>query len=457
MPGTRQTPAASDELVETMTDEPVARISPRRARIDGPHPVTSDLPPADDLAVPLLEIVEEAPADLIAAITGESPEARRELLEMQANQLSEHLRERLREVDRREAQLNARVAQMESDLRSSRVWLREQEHEFAEREAELRRQLDDSRLLGEGQTAAVDRTDAESDPTTLAERESQVQLKENELRERRFEIERQGAALRHAQQLWDQEKSRQEAELARERERLARQFREQSAERDAQLRSAEENVAEANRQLVQDRAELAADRRAWEERRQAQAEALDERIKTAEDELADRRQRLDARTDWIEMQKNGLEQVRGEIAALHRQSLEMRLAAEQLWAQVSGRLTPAEVSQSIANLRLKLADHYRLEEESLSAKKQELVELGQRLTEQHRELAQLQAGLKGWAAARQAEIEEQAARLVRREEELESQEDGLRHSRAEWQTQRQAYEQQLRELRAALREPAAAA
>ena len=455
MPGTR-TPAGSDEIVEITSDEPVARISPRRARIDGPHPLTGDTLPAADLAVPLLEIVEEAPADLLAAVTGESPEARREMLEMQANQLSEHLRERLREVDRREAQLNARVAQLESDLRSSRVWLREQEHEFAEREAELRRQLDDARMLGEGSTPNSDEANFESDRTALSERESQVQIKENDLRERRFEIERQAAALRHAQQLWDQEKARQETELARERERLACQFREQWAERDAQLKSAEDQVAEANRLLAQDRAELAADRRAWEERRQAQSQALDERVKAAEDELADRRERLDARTDWIERQKGGLEQVRGEIAALHRQSLEMRLAAEQLWAQVSGRLTPAEVSQSIAHLRLKLADHYRLEEESLAAKKQELVDLGQRLTEQHRELSQLQTGLKGWTAARQSEIEEQAARLVRREEELQLQEDALRHSRAEWQTQRQAYEQQLRELRAAVRESVAA-
>ncbi len=444
-------------------------VSPRRARIDGPHTVTGELPASIQVGVPAqspLEVIEEASVDLIAAVTGQSEAARREQLELQANQLSEHLRERLREVDRREAQLNARVAQLESDLRSSRVWLREQEHEFAEREAELRRQLEDAQVRGEAGAlaggglacgAAEDAVDLDSARAELAERESGLGLKENELRERRFEVERQAAALRHAQQLWDQERSRQEAELSRERNRLAHRFEEQSAQRDRQLRCAEQLVAEQSEQFLRDRAELAADRQAWDERRKLQSQALDEQARSAAAELGDRRSRLDGRVEWIERQRAGLEQVRGEVTALHRQSLEMRLIAEQLWAQISSRVSPADVAHSIAQLRLKLAEHYRLDELALDGRKQELIELSDRIARQHRELTVLQSGLKEWSAARQEEIEEQAARLVRREQELEAQQDEARLARTQWQGERLSYEQQLRELRAQLRDVPAAA
>ncbi|MCI0362084.1 MAG: hypothetical protein L0211_26685 [Planctomycetaceae bacterium] len=423
-------------------------ISPRRARIDGPHLMAGASTPGGPS---LLEVIEEPPADLVAAVTGQSEVARREQLELQSDQLSEHLRERLREVDRREAQLNARVAQLESDLRTSRVWLREQEHEFAEREADLRRQLYDAQVRGETGTAAAEAVDLDQAHAELADRERQLQLKENDLRERRFEIERQASALRHALQLWEQERARQETALARERERLAREFEQKSADRDQQLAAAERLVAQQSEQLVRDRAELSADGQAWDQRRRDQAQALDDQASRIDAELANHRQRLEGRAEWIERQRAGLEQVRGEITALHRQSLEMRLIAEQLWAQISGRMSPAEVAHAIAQLRLKLAEHYRLEEQSLDAKKQELVQLGERIAQQHRELAQLQGGLKDWSAARQAEIEEHAANLVRREQELEDQQDAFRQARGQWQTERLAYEQQLRELRAQLR------
>jgi hypothetical protein len=195
----------------------------------------------------------------------------------------------------------------------------------------------------------------------------------------------------------------------------------------------------------------------WDERRRSESEALAERTKIAEDELAEQRVRLDGRAEWVERQRAGLEQVRTEITALHRQSLEMRLVAEQLWSQISGRMSPAEVAQSIARLRLKLAEHYRLEEQALEAKKQELVELSERIANRHQELSVLQSGLKDWSAARQSETEEQAAALVQREQDLQAQQDEIRHARLQWQGERLSYEQQLRELRAQLRSAPAAA
>jgi chromosome segregation ATPase len=192
-------------------------------------------------------------------------------------------------------------------------------------------------------------------------------------------------------------------------------------------------------------------------RQSRERQALEDRHQAATAELTDHRVRLEARQDWIERQKAGLEQVRTEILVLHRQSLEMRLLAEQLWSQISGRITPAEVTQAIAQLRQKLSEQYQLEEQSLQSRRDELVQLGERIAAQHQELTQLRTGLREWAAARQAEIGQQAAALVQRELALDEQHESLRQAERQWQFERRRYEQQIRDLASQLRTLPAAA
>ncbi|HZN34790.1 MAG TPA: hypothetical protein VFB80_13270, partial [Pirellulaceae bacterium] len=212
-----------------------------------------------------------------------------------------------------------------------------------------------------------------------------------------------------------------------------------------------------SQQLDADRSAVLAERRAWDEQQARQRQALDEARRAADAEIAERRQRLEDRQEWLERQKATLEQVRGEIVALHRQSLEMRLLAEQLWSQIAGRLPSVEVTHSIAQLRMKLADQYKLEEANLASRREELLELGERITQRHRELTQLRSGLREWAAARQSDIAGQAAALVRREAELDQQQERLRQAEQDWSAARRGYEQQIRDLTTQLRALPAAA
>jgi len=364
------------------------------------------------------------------------------------------------------------VAQLESDLRASRLWIRERELGFQSRESELRRQIEELQ-----EQAAARRESAESDtpPTDveairaeLDQREQEMHLREDDLRERRFEVDRQAAALRHAQQLWQQQREREEGLLETDRRRheqqrneersaLERAFQERIEQREAQLRTAELLVAEQARQLDHDQAALASERQQWQDERMRQRESLRELRAAAEAELCDRRQRLEARQEWIERQKVGLEQVRDEALKLHRQSLEMRLLAEQLWAQITGRLHPAEVTQAIAQLRLKLGEQYAIEEQQLAAERQALAELAERIAAQHQKLSTLRSGLRQWAAARQAEIEQQAAALVERELALDAERQRSGQLQQAWQTDRRRYEQQIRDLTCQLRTLPAAA
>lgn len=446
--------------------------APRMTRIDAPHAIVQKVvaeevatsEEQEPLGQALLEVANEPTPSLLAAVVGETLESRREQLQLQVSQLAGHLRERLREVDRREAAVNARASQLEADLRASRMWLRERENDFQQREQELKRQIEeleerppspsDENAVENalrGVPEGADNTDFETRLQELTEREHQAQLKETDLRERRFEHDRQSAALRHAQQLWEHQRTREEQELSLQRTRLEAEFRDLVAQREAELKSSEQLLAEHAALLDHDRAELIADRRAWEEHKSRQRQELDAHKEAVLADLEDRQNRIDARQDWIERQKAGLEQVRSEILGLHRQSLEMRLIAEQLWSQITGRLAPADVTHAVAQLRLKLTEQYKLEEHNLDAKRDELVALGERITAQHAELKQLQAGLREWTTAQQAEIEEQAAALVERELALDADEEQHRQAQHAWQSDRRRFEQQIRDLTAQLR------
>ena len=462
--------------------EQLESIQPRRTRIDLPHEppqrdhssenitareeptgTTADDAQFADLSNQLLE-VEEPTAAMVAAVTGENPEIRREQLQLQVAQLAGHLRQRLREVDRREATLNARVAQLESDLRASRLWLSERELAFQEREKELLRQIE---VLNERSEVRPDdpscgAIDLETRTAELNEIEQQLRLREDELRERRFEVDRQGAALRHAQQLWQHERERQEVQLKEARSQFERestewrqQFERETAqmrdEQEQQLQTAEELLKQQVEILEQDRENIGAERRTWDEQKSRQRQAIDELRKAAEDEVADRRMRLEARQQWIERQKAGLEQVRDEALRLHRQSLEMRLLAEQVWSQVTGTVSPAEVTQALAELRLKLAEQYKIEEQLLAKRREELLALSEKLAAQHAEISQLRDGVRDWGNARQADIERQAATLVERELALDAQQEEMREREQRWNSDRRRYEQQVRDLSARLR------
>jgi hypothetical protein len=302
-----------------------------------------------------------------------------------------------------------------------------------------------------GDPSACSVEDLESRHQDIAEREHQTQLKESDLRERRFEHDRQSAALRHAQQVWEHQRSREEQELQHERARQEADYQARVAVRENEGKLTEQLLREHASQLDRDQSALAADRRSWEEQKGQREQELDSDKQAALAELGSQRERLEARQDWLERQKAGVEQLRSEVLALHRQSLEMRLVAEQLWSQITGRLTPAEATHAVAQLRLKLAAQFKLEEENLESRREELVALGERIAARHAELKQLQSGLREWNAVRQAEVEQQAAALVQRELALDADLEQHRQAQHAWQADRRRLEQQLRELTAQLR------
>ena len=434
------------------------RIKPRR--IDAPHPAVptaaspTELPASVAAGGPVGEAAagNEAPifyevtpdeltpwiapgADETGAAAALAPAAPDDV-SLQTEQLAAALQEQLGDLDQREAVLSDRAAELERQWRDCQTWhqqqlagLEQREAELSRRQAEievfLKRQEDLAERLRdcEAQELALDRRES-----SLNEREATLVAREHELRDRRQEVERQAAALGRSQQLWEQSKGRDEQALERQRRQLQSELDEQWAERLRELEAQQAHVAEQARGLEQDRQALHRERDAWQQERTKEDEARARQQHIADQESEQRQAALTARESSLDTQQAALEQLRNEVMAAYRQALEMRLIAEQLWAQVKGLMTPAEITQSLAQLRLKMAEQYELEEKALAERKEELLALADKLAQQHAALKAQRMEFLAWRKSQQQEIAHQAEHLCRRVQELSEEKKRLRQA-----------------------------
>ena len=95
-----------------------------------------------------------------------------EQLQLQAEQLAVRLSAQQEQIDRRESDLNAQLAQQEHDARSARLWLRERQQELADRQAELAARERDIATRQE-ELARADREQAEARQRAKAEQRRQ--------------------------------------------------------------------------------------------------------------------------------------------------------------------------------------------------------------------------------------------------------------------------------------------
>ncbi len=134
----------------------------------------------------------------------------------------------------------------------------------------------------------------------------------------------------------------------------------------------------------------------------------------------------------------------------------MRLATDEVWAQMMGVAPPAALSQALAQVRGKLAEQYRSERAEIAGQKKDLEMLAARLEQDRERLQQHKQELEHWAVNRQADLEGQAARLVAREQQLDRRQAELDELRSEQMQDRQGYEREIRRLLGELRRDTAA-
>jgi hypothetical protein len=211
------------------------------------------------------------------------------------------------------------------------------------------------------------------------------------------------------------------------------------AEAEALLERAQNEVAELHQLLLAERKQFDAERRDERERN-------DELRRRGEADLQRRREALEAASQQLELRRAAVDQMRGELTVVQREALENRLAAEELLAQLAGAIPPAQLSHQIARSRSRLSDCYRLQQEDLVNQRRQLETLATQITEQHSRLLTQKRELEQWLRDRTTENETDAARLVRRESQIDQQRDLVDKQRFDWEHERQEYQHQIRRL-----------
>jgi hypothetical protein len=471
-----------------------AKVSlPANQRVDSPHVFPG-------AAAKPREPNATAPSD---AFNG--AECTPEQLRLHAEQIAAHFHTRQKELDHREAELNSRTATFESDMRAAKLWLSEHEIDWTARCGELAQQQEflakqqqelaakQEQLAKDGGEIAQQRTELVRQQQSLATAHQEVERRlarlaaasvieqkrslepTAELQEakRQFEIERRQAeealqlerqeleqrriSLETQSQEWQRQKvfvasnsnAEQEEALRRERELIDARKR-QFDEAETQMSMAQIDIARIQEALLA-------------ERRTIQEELVTLRGKAAKEqreavaELERKRQAVQRRSEHVDHCRAALTQLYGELEYAQRETLEVRLATEELWVKLSGAAPPAALTRSLGRIRSRLAEHYRRTDAELAERKREFESIRAELTAQCGTLMEQKRSFEQWAAHQQAETEQQASRLIAREQQLQREETQLREELLAWRGERMRYQQEIRLLRAelAFREEAA--
>lgn len=323
-------------------------------------------------------------------------------VQRQSAELGERLQQRQRELDRREATFQAQVAQLENELRSARLLQQELQHELLDRQR------------------------------SVARREEQ--------------LDRETADLLHAESTQLAEASQQSAvasQLNADAKLTAEQWRRRIAELDRgerQLKSQLADVAFKQQTLDQQREQLMEE---YAQREQRQRDQRESDTKRLDAELV----RLRTRQEEVERRAISVRQLHHDTCQTYRETIELRIATEQIWAEMSGKISTAELTRRLATWRKKLMDQYALASESLEQQKSENLTLLHRLEEQAESLKRTRDELRQWMSRRQQELIEEADKLLSRERELDREQANMRHLEQQWSDQKASYEQEIRRLR----------
>lgn len=177
--------------------------------------------------------------------------------------------------------------------------------------------------------------------------------------------------------------------LAARQKELDRQESElgiRAAELDDALQKARGWWAEREAEVQRRRDHWLEERHKAEEQLQAARERIEQQRRRDWADLQEKRLAVEQRAERADRAWAALHQVHEEVSRLHRETLEMRLANEELRAQIDSSLPPEVRERTLQQIRAKLAEEYRRAGEHLERQKRELEAARRDLAEQHQKL-----------------------------------------------------------------------
>jgi hypothetical protein len=286
----------------------------------------------------------------------------------------------------------------------------------------------------------------------LRGRQQELDHREAELNAWAAQLERD----RRAARLWLEERNAEFEEMAEPAETILvqdeaiRRMAEALAERERRLAESEAELETRRAALQRFDAQLTADRQLLDEQSQTQRQRLAADQVRLATEMEKKRLEVQQRSEQADQAHAALEQLRAELGRMHRETLEIRLATEELWADLSGSAPPAALTRSLGQIRSRLADHYRLANLELHQKKEELEHLRVQLSEQYEKLVRQKRNFDAWAAECREEVEEQATRLLARGEDLDRREADMGEFARSAQAEKLELQEEIHRLRTKL-------
>ena len=190
-----------------------------------------------------------------------------------------------------------------------------------------------------------------------------------------------------------------------------------------------------------DRLNFQSEKHAWEQERQIQ-----------QNDLKRQQESLSARLESLESRGNRLDKLRAELEETHRATLEMRLAVEESWAQLTDAAGQDEARQRVDQVRQSLVGYYQQMHESLSERRREHVESQSKFERQRTDFNDERQQLTTWLTKRDEDLRLGEERLRIATSDAATNHTRWLAARDRWLMEKTEAEQLIRRLLASLGE-----
>ena len=292
--------------------------------------------------------------------------------------------------------LDAERQQHSATLRAERdEWLQRR----AASEAELFSQRDRELAILHSQREEWDRTYSVQRAELHSERsvlESRIRFQQEHLEKLRTDLERAQNEHRHERQV-ERQNLEESAQLLLKRMRQIDLYRASVEEREKSLER-ERNVLMKSRRALSstsdlDRISLQADRDAWEHERQIQ-----------QAELRRQQDSLTSHSENLESRRIRLDKLRAELEDTHRSTLEMRLAVEETWVDLTQSIGQDDARLRVEQVRHALVGYYSQLHEGLVEQRREHLDAQSKFERLRTEFLDERQKLMDWIATRDNEL-----------------------------------------------------
>ncbi len=191
------------------------------------------------------------------------------------------------------------------------------------------------------------------------------------------------------------------------------------AQKYAALQQMEIEVVESQAEASRMREALVRERHQLQKNMESERRRLRETQELTLRRLEEERQDLTQQNKRIEQMRLALDRSRDELGRMHRETLEIRLATEELWLRLSGETSSEDLKESICKIRTRLADQYQEAAARLATQKDELKMTRDQMMQQHEKLLARREELDTWAKNCESALADRERALKDRETELE--------------------------------------